>query len=367
MSIILLSIVILSIIFEQNILANYPNYLVFPKIDSSLCIVDNPNALVLAGGGAKGVAYVGVLNYLRGTEHGKNIYEGINKFAGSSAGALFALIFYLDFSEEEAQQILDMINWSEFLDSEVPLLELLKNKEELKSFENIGKILGKIPAKYGLVEGKNLRIFIANKILQDHLNRHNIKKSDGGYVNGEQITFGELKGYVKQITGKEKDLSIFACSTNYNSLAHFSAERTPDIKVVDAILGSMAIPFIFKPVRFENDLFIDGGTANNYPIDFWDDDPNIRALGFILEPYWNRNFSPVKNIVDYTLSVTSVAIENIIPKIETNSYRTVFIDTQNLENNIPPVKTLSFDMSLEQQDAAINAGFNALNNYYAVK
>ena len=38
------------------------------------------------------------------------------------------------------------------------------------------------------------------------------------------------------------------------------------MKVTEAIRISISIPFLFKPVRYENKLFVDGALYDNYPI-----------------------------------------------------------------------------------------------------
>ena len=55
---------------------------------------------------------------------------------------------------------------------------------------------------------------------------------------------------------RESDLSAVA-------LSHYNY---PDMKLIDAMSASGAIPFIFKPVSYKDELFIDGGIFANTPI-----------------------------------------------------------------------------------------------------
>jgi predicted acylesterase/phospholipase RssA len=71
---------------------------------------------------------------------------------------------------------------------------------------------------------------------------------------------------------KFKDLSCekkFLC-TAYNLDAKkyviFSNETTPDMNILDAVILSCAIPFIFEPMIYMNNRYVDGGVINNFPL-----------------------------------------------------------------------------------------------------
>jgi len=44
------------------------------------------------------------------------------------------------------------------------------------------------------------------------------------------------------------------------------------MEVIKAIEISISIPLVFKPVNFNNKIWVDGGTLNNYPINYFDND-----------------------------------------------------------------------------------------------
>ena len=46
---------------------------------------------------------------------------------------------------------------------------------------------------------------------------------------------------------------------------YFSAEETPDLRVVDGIYMSMTLPFIFAPLRYNGTLYVDGALTDNIP------------------------------------------------------------------------------------------------------
>jgi len=57
-------------------------------------------------------------------------------------------------------------------------------------------------------------------------------------------------------------------STKYSDLSFccFNHEKTPDLKVIDAIFMSSSIPIIFKPLKYNDDYYIDGGYNCNFPL-----------------------------------------------------------------------------------------------------
>lgn len=60
-------------------------------------------------------------------------------------------------------------------------------------------------------------------------------------------------------------LKIVAANISTRRLALFSAERTPDVAVADAVAASIAIPFLFRLPRIRGDLHADGGIVSNLP------------------------------------------------------------------------------------------------------
>ena len=57
---------------------------------------------------------------------------------------------------------------------------------------------------------------------------------------------------------------IWLCSFEYIDVSHITY---PDMPLIDAIYMSSAIPFIFKPVKYDDSYFIDGGVIKNFPFD----------------------------------------------------------------------------------------------------
>ena len=69
--------------------------------------------LVFEGGGVKGIAYVGALEVLEK----EGILQNIKRVAGTSAGAMMAVLVGLRYTAEEVREILWDLNFKKFLDS----------------------------------------------------------------------------------------------------------------------------------------------------------------------------------------------------------------------------------------------------------
>ena len=343
----------------------YPSYIVSPKMESQCGQkVLNPDTLVLAGGGAKGVACAGVLKYLQ--ESGK--LNNISRFAGASSGSIFSFLYYLGLPAKETDKIISGVNWSSFLDSNIPMLKIMNDPALIKKPEYL--LFGALDLilNDGLAKGD-----VAENLLRQTL-------INEGFSKTGHITFAQLKKEVnaripKGSKVKSKDLFIFTCSLGYTKTSVFSAETTPNFDVVDAVRASFAIPFVFTPVKIDAngkrvrgivsdnvaDILVDGGTTYDYPIEYFDK-MGAKSLGFVLQPesdFFNPKEKVIKGINRYAADCLALLMDNIGPRIMNNAYRTVFIDTNSVG-----VGTLSFDMTKAQENAAINQGYQATKEYF---
>ena len=170
-------------------------------------ISGNATGLVLAGGGAKGFAHVGI--YLALKEH--NI--PVDFVGGTSIGATAAAAIATDRPE------------------------VLRKYMKKAALYNPTKDLNVWPI-ISLMKGKRLNDMMENAI-HDFCGRVDVHMEDSW-------------------------LPCFAVSSNYTR-ARQEIHKTGSLK--NNLLASIAIPGIFPPVVQGNDLLIDGGTFNNFPVD----------------------------------------------------------------------------------------------------
>ena len=190
--------------------------------------------LVFEGGGVKGIAYVGALEVLER----EGILKNIERVAGTSAGAMVAVLVGLGYTADELKEVLWNINFKNFMDSSWGIV----------------RDTNRLLKDYGWYKGDFFRDLMAGYI----------KDKTG---NGE-ITFGELAK-----KKKFRDISLIGSdlSTGYSKV--FSAAYTPDVKVADAARISMSIPLFFSAVKGVNGdghIYVDGGLLDNYSIKIFD-------------------------------------------------------------------------------------------------
>ena len=214
----------------------------------------NIKNLALKGGGVKGIAYVGALKELDKA----GIYKSVERVSGTSAGAIVALMIALQLSPTE--------------------IEALMRKLDFKSFKSGWNPI-RIFTKYGLYNGDAILKFIYKCY----------EASSKGLT--EKSTFSDFE------TAGCKEIIVFASDLNTKNICEFSAYKTPDCIVAEAIRASMSIPFFFKGWQFSNNIpnnhiYVDGGVIFNYPLSFFDKprfhkegiEYHQESLGLFLEP-----------------------------------------------------------------------------------
>ena len=121
-----------------------------------------------------------------------------------------------------------------------------------------GSIAGSFYAA-GIDPEEGLNIFIKTKLLRF------IRPAFGslGLINIEN-TRDILKEYFPQDKIEELKIPLTLCATNFSegSLTYFT--KGP---LIQAILASSCIPGIFKPIMIHNQMYVDGGILNNFPVE----------------------------------------------------------------------------------------------------
>jgi len=123
------------------------------------------------------------------------------------------------------------------------------------------------------------------------------KLREAGYPNEGGITFADLKR--ARLVAGTIPLKIVATNVAYESLELFSEDRTPDVKVGDAVAASVCLPVVFEPwnltfYRHTETLteliegqFLDGGLVSNLPAWPFDEErvlsPEIGTIALSLE------------------------------------------------------------------------------------
>jgi NTE family protein len=91
------------------------------------------------------------------------------------------------------------------------------------------------------------------------------------------VTFRDLRE-------RGRPLRIVATNVDRRTLRLFSDKTTPDMPVSDAVVASMAMPFVFKPWRIDGMRHVDGALVSNLPVWTFDEErqlfPDARTIAF---------------------------------------------------------------------------------------
>lgn len=265
---------------------------------------------VLEGGGIKGLAYIGALQFLE--ERGVQFY----KMAGVSIGALVAALVKCGYRAEELKKIVDEINMRDILTNERSffggVFQSVKHKG-LYSIDNLEKMVHELLLK------KGYETFADLKVGEDYL----------------------LKMIVTDVKRKRmltlpKDLALY----------HINPDTFPISK---AVAMSCTMPLLFYPYPLAGDYFFDGGVSNNFPITIFSKE-SIKTVGFRLGKYQLKNKEGiVKKMQNKTFQIPLYEQEQDL--------NTVFIDTFH-------IRATSFKLGFEAREALYQAGYIATREFF---
>ena len=190
--------------------------------------------VVLSGGGAKGMAHIGVLKVL------EKAGIPIDYITGTSIGSIVGGLYAIGYNSHSLDSMVRTQDWTYVITDKEDLRKQSLNdrKKDNTYLFSTGLTIGKRNVNAGgLIKGKNLAELFQKLFV--------------GYTDSLDFT---------------NDLKIpFACvATNImdNSEVVFHSGRLPQ-----AIRASMSIPAAFAPVRLGDKVLVDGGLKNNYPVD----------------------------------------------------------------------------------------------------
>lgn len=181
--------------------------------------------LVLMGGGARGLAHIGILDVLQ--------REGVSPglIVGTSMGAIIGGLFAFGFSPMKLKEIMNDLNLDQFIDR--PNLPFLPRRpHSIIEFFLLDTYRIRLQKKIGLDK-------------EDKLEEH--FKATVGEVCIEDLPIRFACNAVDLISGKEV---VFETG-----------------KLYKALRATMSLPVVFEPVRMDDMLLVDGGVLNNVPVE----------------------------------------------------------------------------------------------------
>jgi len=205
---------------------------------SSVCVLtahaSEPKVvLVLSGGGARGVAHIGVIKAL------EQMRIPIHGIVGTSMGAVVGGLYASGYSPEQMERVVARADWPAIFsdDPERQAFRFRRKREDASLLVRAASGVGwdgiKLPK--GMVHGHHLKTF---------LTRHTLHVSDIDDFSRLGIPFVAVATDIS--TGEPVELVT-------GNLA-------------DAMFASVAIPAFIGPILLDGKLLVDGGVANNLPV-----------------------------------------------------------------------------------------------------
>ncbi|MGC2197293.1 MAG: patatin-like phospholipase family protein, partial [Terriglobales bacterium] len=195
--------------------------------------------LVLEGGGALGLAHVGVLRWL------EENHIPVDYLAGTSMGGLVGGLYATGMSAPEIDTFLKGINWNRSLRNELPYsARSFRRKEDKRNYPN--------DLEFGLKGG----IVFPSGFNSGH--------QVGLILDRIALPYSNLKTF--------NDLPTpFRCVAT--DLVTGKATVFHEGSLSDALRATMSLPAVFSPVRHDGQVYVDGGIIDNLPVDV------ARAMG----------------------------------------------------------------------------------------
>lgn len=194
--------------------------------------------LVMSGGGARGLAHVGVIEAL---EENK---IPIDYVAGTSMGAIVAAMYAMGYTPQEMKEILASDDFHQWY-------------------------TGAMDTKYMFYFRRNKEVPELLNINFDVKDSLRIYKPAINLINPNPMSLGIMQTFAEYTA---------ACQNNFDSLFVPFRCVASDIyhkkqlifdrgDLGDAVRASMSYPFVFKPIKKDSILMYDGGIYNNFPAD----------------------------------------------------------------------------------------------------
>ncbi|MCG6463619.1 patatin-like phospholipase family protein [Vibrio parahaemolyticus] len=197
-------------------------------------------AVVLAGGGAKGAAHIGVLKAL------EEMHIPVDIITGTSMGAYVGGLYATGMSADEIESFIYSVDWnSGYRDRVDRSQRRVRDKEYEDRYQittDLGLRFGEVRAPTGVVQGQNmLRV---------------LRETTGNL--GRFESFDELAIPYRSVATDILELDEVVIGNGY---------------LVDAMMASMSVPGALPPYKLNGHMLVDGGVVNNMPVDV------ARAMG----------------------------------------------------------------------------------------
>jgi NTE family protein len=189
--------------------------------------------LALEGGGALGLAHIGVIKWLQ--EH----RIPVDYVGGTSMGGLVGGFYAIGMNPPELQKVVSTIDWNAVLGTQIAYRDLVyRRKQDRREFQN--------SLEFGLKGGLN---------------------PPPGLNSGQEITFlldRNTLPYSSLASFDELPIPFRCVAADLTTGKPHVFDSGP---LGQALRATMSLPAIFTPVKVGDSVYADGGLLDNLPVD----------------------------------------------------------------------------------------------------
>lgn len=282
--------------------------------------MDKPSftSIVISGGAMKVISTIGCYRYLEE----QNMVTNIRNYVGTSAGSIICFFMILEYRSSE---IISFMNEN-------------LNDKNINTFD-MEKVFNLL-SDYGISDGSNIIEFLERIIYKK------LKVRD--------ITFLELT----KLIGK----NFVVCVSNLTkeSEEFISVDTHPNMSVIKAIRASCSIPYLFNPVKMNDQVYIDGALYNNFPVNYFKDNRLKDILGINIV---QKNYQKTTDIISYSLFLVYSVINKVNRKTyDDNDKNIVTIDIE--DTDWFSFQNLQVQVTKEMIDNYVNIGYHLMRDKF---
>jgi NTE family protein len=290
---------------------------------------------VFSGGGIKGLAFAGALE--AADDAG---YDEWVKVAGTSAGAITAMMLAVGYDAAGLRHQLETFDFSTIADYGTPVVGRAEN----------------LLLRHGLTHGKVLHDWIKQLLAE---------------APQPATKFGELDGRLRVVGTDLAHARMVVFPEDVGMYVDESGKQLvpEEFSIADAVRISAGYPYFFPPLTLKDavtgkdGVLVDGGVCSAFPVFLFDvPEPEHPTWGFRLF----EGAGPVQHDIgglDWPIEMLSAVLETSINALDTLELkqwgnRTIAIPTGE-------VPTLKFDLTDKEKKYLYNSGLETANAFFA--
>ena len=274
------------------------------------------DTLILSGGGPSGIAYFGILNSLFKNGILKENLEGIKEILTTSIGILASFCLLIGLNMNVGKEIVFGFDIASMLDSETINMDDILVDFGLFKTDGIANIFRSILKNIKEVEDMTLK---------------------------ELFDISKVKLTVKVFNATQKQVE------------YISYETEPELSIIKLAEMTGAIPFFFKPVKYKDYLYVDGGLRGHFPIE---ECKSEKYLGIFIKGGCapSNTITELFPVLEFTYSLM-INQDQVVYDIKNKKEnpRIIYVEVEY---------GLNFDMPKEEKEKIIKLGYNEAEKHF---